>query len=609
MASLQSSPEQGRHRGVARLPVWSVVAVIVASLCAPVAAWDYPIVIHRGNGLANVFARLEGGQTARIAYIGGSVTQATGWRDLVTAWFQGRYPGRITEINAGWSGTGSLIGAMRFARDVLAGQPDLVFIEFAINDLPEDPLAFVERNSEGMVRQAWAAGARTDVCFIETIAWYSEGPYLSGYYPTPVQAHYNVCDHYGCPSVNVGWALYEVVLAGTPWTSLAPDRVHPNAAGSQIYADAVIGYLESERLRAGAAADHVLPAARTDFPVMGGAITELADLSPLPPGWSLRTNEFGVSRFIQTSTPGATATVPFSGPAAACKIILAPDGGGISFSIDGGAYVSGNVPIGAGPALWAFPVAKMLADGPHQLVLRADSGVVRLINVEAAVSGPGCGLEPDDSNLARQATASADTSYGPGWGPDKAIDGLTGTKWTSTGAAAHHWLALDLGRPAAVRLFIVRHAGAGGEPAYYNTTAYRIESAESLAGPWTVLVEGLNPSQAAVTSHCLTDPPVTRFVRLYITDAGIDDYARIPEFEVWGRAARCPMDFDLDHDVDQADFGHIQACLTGTGLAQNDPDCRDARLDGDADVDGADLAVFLNCFSGPGQPIALPCFY
>ncbi len=586
---------------------WLGIAIAFAA-ASPVRAWDYPIVIHRGNGLANVFSRLQGGQSARLAYIGGSITQSPGWRDNVTAWFQSHYPGRITEINAGWGGTGSLIGAMRMARDVLVHSPDLVFIEFAVNDLPEDPLAFVERNCEGMVRQTWAGRPSADLCFIETIAWYSEGPYLSGYYPTPVQAHYNVCDHYGCPSVNVGWALYEVVLAGTPWTSLAPDRVHPNAAGSQIYSDAVIAYLESERQRAGAPADHLLPASRTDFPVMGGVITELADVSPLPPAWSVRTNEFGVSRFIQTSTPGAVVTVPFTGPAAACKIILAPDGGPISYAVDGGAYASANVPLGAGPAPWAFPGAKMLADGPHQLSLRADSGVVRLINVEAAVSGSTCGLDPQDVNLARDAAAIwADSTYGPSWGPERAVDGLTATKWTSTAASAEHWLALDLGRPARLRAFIVRHAGAGGEPSYYNTTAYRIESAAGQAGPWTTILQGANPAQAATTSHCLTEPLMTRFVRLYITDAGIDDYARIPELEVWGRPGRAPMDFDEDDDVDQADFGHLQACLTGLSIPQNAPDCQNARLDGDLDVDAADLELFFACVGGPNQPVEVAC--
>ncbi len=59
-------------------------------------------------------------------------------------------------------------------------------------------------------------------------------------------------------------------------------------------------------------------------------------------------------------------------------------------------------------------------------------------------------------------------------------------------------------------------------------------------------------------------------------------------------------DFDQDQDVDQADFGHFQACYSGPGLPQDDPACWNARLDDDDDVDTEDFAVFLGCLSGPG---------
>lgn len=62
-----------------------------------------------------------------------------------------------------------------------------------------------------------------------------------------------------------------------------------------------------------------------------------------------------------------------------------------------------------------------------------------------------------------------------------------------------------------------------------------------------------------------------------------------------------PADFDLDGDVDQADFGRFQACLTGQGITQALPSCAKALLDDvDADVDAADMALFLGCMSGPG---------
>ena len=67
-------------------------------------------------------------------------------------------------------------------------------------------------------------------------------------------------------------------------------------------------------------------------------------------------------------------------------------------------------------------------------------------------------------------------------------------------------------------------------------------------------------------------------------------------------------DFDGDGDVDQADFGVFQSCMTGADVPQTDPACAPARLDDDADVDAADLAIFRACMSGDGIPANPNCY-
>ncbi|HPD32536.1 MAG TPA: discoidin domain-containing protein [Phycisphaerae bacterium] len=608
---MKREPEaSSRRQGGWNTMVFWATAAFGATFAVSVMAVDYPIEIHRGNGLANVFAKLNSGHSVKIAYIGGSVTEMTGYRNNVTSWFNSKYPGRITEINAGWSGTGSLIGAMRYARDVLAQNPDLVFIEFAVNDLPEDPVSFIERNSEGMVRQSWTQNSMADVCFIETIAYYNEPAYLAGYYPNSVQAHYNVCDHYGVSSVNVGWALYEHVLAGTPWESLTidGDRVHPNASGSQIYSNAIVSYLESERVRGAAAAAHNLPSPRTDYPVTSSTITDWVTVSPLPSGWTAHYNEFGVPSFIQSSTAGSQVSIGFTGPSAAVKIVVSGDSGPrLYYSVDGGAFATAYLAVNGYTYLWALPVAKNLSTGSHTLTIRVDTGVVRLINVESAQTGGG-GPLPGDVNLALTAVADAtDSVYGPDWTGAKARDGLLNTKWTSTGTTPNHWLALDLGAIADVSCVVVKHAGAGGEPSYYNTQVFTIESGSSMAGPWTTQFTGSNPYQLHTTLFTFAEPQQIRYVRLNISDAGVDNYARIPEFEVWGTIPPAKGDMDLDNDVDQHDFGLFQACYTGAGNPQNLSQCAPARLDDDNDVDSEDFAIFRACLTGPGVPADRDC--
>jgi hypothetical protein len=88
----------------------------------------------------------------------------------------------------------------------------------------------------------------------------------------------------------------------------------------------------------------------------------------------------------------------------------------------------------------------------------------------------------------------------------------------------------------------------------------------------------------------------------------------------------CPEPFadaDRDGDVDQADFALLQVCFTG----ENDPrgafdraacDCFDRKdmdsdgrfrpsIDGDNDIDAADLDAFEACASGAGIPAATAC--
>lgn len=66
-------------------------------------------------------------------------------------------------------------------------------------------------------------------------------------------------------------------------------------------------------------------------------------------------------------------------------------------------------------------------------------------------------------------------------------------------------------------------------------------------------------------------------------------------------------DFDDDGDVDNQDFGHLQACMTGLTVPVQDPACMGARLDSDSDIDQTDLAKFIDCVSGPDQPYDVTC--
>jgi hypothetical protein len=143
--------------------------------------------------------------------------------------------------------------------------------------------------------------------------------------------------------------------------------------------------------------------------------------------------------------------------------------------------------------------------------------------------------EPENIALTALSWA-ASSSFNANYAGDKAFDGdiSAESKWTSNGTQAESWLALDLGAVHRLSEFVVYHAGAAGERTYYNILAYRLEYGDTLNGPWQTIDQVDNEARDNSTATALAAPLATRYVRLYITDAGIDNYARIPEFEVWG---------------------------------------------------------------------------
>lgn len=117
----------------------------------------------------------------------------------------------------------------------------------------------------------------------------------------------------------------------------------------------------------------------------------------------------------------------------------------------------------------------------------------------------------------------------------------------------------------------------------------------------TLLIDKPNtPNSIDNFTHSGLTNGTTYYYAAFARDAGTP-----PVYASAATASGVPFlraDFDRDGDVDQSDFGHLQACLSGTNVPQFAPECQDANLDRDFvnDVDSADLNLLLGCFSGPG---------
>ena len=210
------------------------------------------------KGLRNSLRLMSEGSPVRIAYFGGSITAQEGWRPKTLRWFRENYPNAtISQINAALGGTGSDLGVFRLRQDVLRHHPDLLFVEFAVNDGGAGPEQ-IERCMEGIVRQTWRSNPLTDICFVYTIAGNMLEQYEAGDVPRSVQAMERVAEHYGIPSINFGVEVTKLAKAGKlvfkgdqPRTDsekaalkdkilFSPDAVHPYQPGHEVYLGAFV---------------------------------------------------------------------------------------------------------------------------------------------------------------------------------------------------------------------------------------------------------------------------------------------------------------------------------------------------------------------------------
>ena len=340
--------------------VFAAVAVISAR------AEDLPLApaqeCRPRGGLPNFLAKCgTAGAEIKIAYFGGSITAQNGWRPKTLAYFQKTYPGaKFSEINAAIGGTGSDLGVFRLKQDVVDKKPDLMFVEFAVNDGGAAPEQ-IYRCMEGIVRQTWKALPACDICFVYTLTEQLSPAMVDGKFQRSASAMEKIADLYQIPTIHMAMEVAKLAKEGKlvwkaplPKTDdekkalgdkfvFAPDGVHPHPeTGHELYLAAIVRSLDPIKEASKTPGAHALPAPfiATNYEQAKMLPISEATLSKGVAALDMQTDKFAkgwanrLPDLHKAAQPGDTVTFKFKGTRCAIYDIIGPDCGQVSVTLD-----------------------------------------------------------------------------------------------------------------------------------------------------------------------------------------------------------------------------------------------------------------------------------
>ena len=363
--------------------------------------------------VANAFLRFAREKKGCVAFLGGSITAMTGWREMTKEELQKRFPQTEFDfIEAGIPSLGSTPHAFRLYNDVLSkATPDLLFVEAAVNDDTNEFTGIEQiRGMEGIVRHCLKANPLMDIVMLQFIY----EPFIplleKGDMPEVIVNHEKVASHYGIASINCAKEISARMQAGElTWEAFG--GTHPLPLGHRYYAAAIgrlfdrciAGSCEAEVL-SGAADDagagseqhaagltikaHPMPAAMDGFCYeygkfvvikkarLHGNFRYVQDWEPTVRPANTRPGFVHVP-FLETTGGEASLTFRFKGRAVGIFCVAGPGAGVLQYSIDGGEYQEVNTYTRWSRKLylpWVYMLAQDLSKGHHTLRLKIKSG-------------------------------------------------------------------------------------------------------------------------------------------------------------------------------------------------------------------------------------------
>ena len=208
-----------------------------------------PAWLHVRGGLPWTHDVIGRRGAVRVVFLGGSITEAEGFRPLVERDLRDRFPEvEWSFVNAGVSSTGSTTALFRFQRDAVRIDGELftgatlVILDAAVNDDQDERLSAADAGwgVEGLARMGTGgfAGIK-EFLFAEFPNPAIVAKLRAGEVSVSVAAQERVAEHYRIPTANIAAEVTRRIGAGElTWEEYG--GTHPGPAGHRLAAEMIV---------------------------------------------------------------------------------------------------------------------------------------------------------------------------------------------------------------------------------------------------------------------------------------------------------------------------------------------------------------------------------
>ncbi|MDD2361926.1 MAG: GDSL-type esterase/lipase family protein [Oscillospiraceae bacterium] len=198
-------------------------------------------VVSEGNKarIAKVLRKAALGEDITLGVLGGSITAGASaspgraYANRVRDWLQNEFPDtNVKLVNAGIGSTTSMVGVHRIEADLLKYDPDLVIVEYSVNE-SDSQLTF-----ENVIRRVMLEEQEIGLIMLFTMrdnGWNNQ------------DAEIPIGTHYGVPMISYRDAIWPAIEdpnnTDFEWGTVGADTVHPNNKGHEIIGALIGDYL------------------------------------------------------------------------------------------------------------------------------------------------------------------------------------------------------------------------------------------------------------------------------------------------------------------------------------------------------------------------------